>query len=69
LVFTVLSVPCAGGTEDAVDFVSTGGTNLQYSGHQFTQNWQTPKGAGKCYIVRMTTTTDGGSLSAMFKMK
>jgi hypothetical protein len=69
LVFTVASLPCSGGTEDAVDFVTTGSTELRYSGHEFTQNWKTPKGAGACYIVRMTTTIDGGSLSAMFKMK
>jgi len=49
--------------------VTTGSTELRDSGHEFTQNWKTPKGAGACYIVRMTTTTDGGSLSAMFKMK
>jgi hypothetical protein len=69
LLFTFAPVPCAGATEDAVDFVTTGGTSLQYNGNQFIQNWKTPKVAGACYVVRITTTTDGGSLSAMFKMK
>jgi hypothetical protein len=44
-------------------------TELRYTGHEFVQNWKTPKGAGACHVVRITTTTDGGSLSATFKMK
>ena len=61
--------PVLGGTEDTADFVTTGATELRYSGHEFIQNWKTPKGAGACYSVRITTTADGASLSAMFKMK
>ena len=69
LSFTVAQVGCTGGTEDAVDFVTTGDTTLRYDtgAHQFIQNWKTPKGVG-CYVVRMTT-ADGGFLTATFKMK
>ena len=50
--------------------VTTGGTSLRYDGTagQFIQNWQTPKTAGSCYIVTMTT-DDGSSISANFKLK
>lgn len=34
----------------------------------FIYNWKAPKAAG-CYLVRMTTTDDGLSLSALFKVK
>lgn len=67
--FSVVQIPCDGGPEDPVDFVTSGATTLAYNGHQFVQNWQTPATPGACYIVRMTTTADGGSLSAVFKMK
>lgn len=62
---------CSGGTEDPVDFVTTGGTSLRYdaAGGHFVQNWQTPRTAGACYVVRMTTTQDGGALSAQFRMR
>ena len=71
LQFSVASVGCTGGVEDAVDFVTTGETTLRYdaSAHQFVQNWKTPSVAGSCYVVRMITTADGGSLSAVFKTK
>jgi hypothetical protein len=71
LQLSVQQVSCAPAAEDPVDFVTTGATSLRYDsteGH-FIQNWQTPKGAGLCYIVRMTTTADGLSLSALFKTK
>jgi sugar lactone lactonase YvrE len=67
--FSVVQISCDGGPEDPVDFVTSGATTLSYNGHQFAQNWQTPKTPGACYIVRMTTAADGGSLSAVFKMK
>jgi hypothetical protein len=71
LAFTVAQVPCAGGTEDTVDFVTTGETTLRYDAvaHQFIQNWKTPKVAGACYVVRLTTAADGGFLMATFKLK
>ena len=49
---------------------TTGGTTLRYdaSAHQWIQNWQTPKTAGKCYTVVLTT-ADGSQLSAQFKTK
>jgi hypothetical protein len=55
---------------DEVEVVTTGGTSLRYdaTGKQFIQNWQTPKMAGKCYRVTMTT-RDGSKLEAYFKMK
>jgi K319-like protein len=68
--FTAGPVPCSGGTEDAVDITTTGGTSLRYdtTAGQFIQNWQTPKGAGLCYRVTMST-QDGSSISALFKTK
>jgi hypothetical protein len=49
---------------------SPGDTPLRYDpkAGQFTQNWQTPKSAGTCYTVTMTT-IDGGSISADFQLK
>lgn len=54
-----------------MDFVTTGGTSLRYdsSSRQYIQNRQTPKGAGLCYVVRMTTTEDKLYISAFFKTK
>ena len=34
----------------------------------FIYNWQAPRTPG-CYLVNMTTTDDGLSLSALFKVK
>ena len=62
---------CQSGIEDPMgDLPNTGATALRYdtTGHQFIQNWQTPKGAGKCYVVRMTTIT-GAYIEAYFKTK
>ena len=71
LQFSLKQVGCTAAAEDEVDFVSTGGTSLRYdtTERQFIQNWKTPKGAGLCYVVRMTTTADGLSISALFKTK
>jgi hypothetical protein len=56
--------------EDAIETTATGGTSLRYdsSGHQFVYNWQTPKTAGACYRVTMTT-QDLSTLVALFKLK
>ena len=55
---------------DEVEVTTTGGTALRYDSvaGQFVQNWQTPKTAGVCYKVTMTT-SDGSTLSANFKLK
>jgi hypothetical protein len=63
-------VPCYGGTDDPVEMLATGGTSLRYDSvaSQFIFNWQTPRVAGQCYRVTLTT-QDGSSLSALFKAK
>ncbi|MFC5730798.1 MULTISPECIES: PxKF domain-containing protein [Nocardioides] len=70
--FTVKGVACPGASAptDDVEFVTTGGTSLRYdsTAGQFIQNWQTPKRAGACYAVTMTT-QDGSSLTANFLLK
>ncbi|MGI8657773.1 MAG: PxKF domain-containing protein [Candidatus Limnocylindria bacterium] len=55
---------------DEIENYSTGGTSLRYDSvdGQFIQNWQTPKGAGKCYRVTMTA-QDGSAITALFKTK
>ncbi|MFW5473105.1 PxKF domain-containing protein [Knoellia sp. CPCC 206450] len=69
--FTVTKVSCstAGGSDD-VELTTSGNTVLRYdaSGGQFIQNWQTPKSAGACYKVTMTT-DDGSATSALFRLK
>jgi hypothetical protein len=59
-----------GAAIDDIESYSTGGTSLRYdtTGGQFIFNWQTPKIAGNCYRVTLTT-TDGTSISADFKLK
>jgi len=71
LVFSVSQVPCEGGAEDPVDFVVAGSTSLRYDAAEgvFTQNWKTPKTTGACYVVRLTTESDGQSLQATFTTK
>jgi len=62
---------CSGGPEDPMgDLPNTGATALRYdtTGHQFIQNWQTPKAPNKCYRVRMTA-IDGSVIEALFKTK
>jgi hypothetical protein len=68
--FLVAPISCVGGSMDAVEFTTTGGTSLRYDSTdgQFIQNWQTPKKAGACYAVTMKT-DDGSTLTAYFKMK
>jgi len=55
-------------TTDEIETIATGGTSLHYVDGQFIYNWKTPKTAGKCYRVTMTT-LDGSSLVAYFKLK
>jgi len=62
---------CSVGIDESVDYVvNTGSTLLRFDagGAQFIQNWQTPKGANQCYLVRMTA-LDGSKLEAYFKTK
>ena len=62
---------CGGSNEVPLEEVAnTGSTNLRYdtTGHQFIQNWQTPKPPNKCYVVRMTA-IDGSSITAYIKTK
>jgi hypothetical protein len=69
LQFAVWAVGCASSAgEDPVDFTTTGGTELRYSGGSFIQSWKTPTVPG-CYLVRMTTSADGLSLNALFNVK
>ena len=70
--FAVQGIACPGANAavDDIELTTTGGTTLRYdsTGGQFIQNWQTPKQAGACYKVTMTT-QDGSPLSALFKLK
>ncbi len=71
LSFTQTKIACdLSAANDDVEIVTTGGTSLRYdaTAGQFIQNWQTPKSAGSCYRVTMTT-QDGSSLIALFKLK
>ena len=71
LQFRVLNAVCDGAPEDPVDFTTSGSTSLRYDTTvgQFIQNWKVPSTAGACYVVQMTTTGDGLSLQAWFKVK
>jgi hypothetical protein len=70
--FTTGKVGCSSGTtEDAIEEIApTGGTTLRYdnTGGQFIQFWKTPTGANTCYKATVTT-SDGSTLSALFKIK
>ena len=69
--FVQSKVACDGtAATDEIEFTTTGGTSLRYdtTAGQFIQNWQTPKAAGTCYRVTMTT-QDNSSLVAFFKLK
>ncbi|WP_323097567.1 PxKF domain-containing protein [Intrasporangium sp. YIM S08009] len=71
--FMTKTINCASVTTaltDDIELTTTGGTSLRYdsTAGQFIQNWQTPKTAGVCYQVTMTT-QDGSTLSAYFKTK
>jgi hypothetical protein len=58
----------ANAVTDEIELTATGGTSLRYADGQFIYNWKTPKTAGKCYRVTMTT-IDSSSLVAYFKLK
>ena len=70
--FSVTPVACPGASADLepVAFTTTGETSLRYdtSSGQFVQNWRTPKRAGTCQKVTMTT-ADGSALHAKFQLK
>jgi hypothetical protein len=69
--FVQTKITCDGSApQDDIEITTTGGTSLRYDvpGGQFIQNWQTPRAAGSCYRVTMTT-QDGSSLVAFFKLK
>jgi hypothetical protein len=68
--FVLTQVLCGSLTTvvDEVDFTTTGGTELRYSGGQFIQNWQTPKKAGSCYRIDIVF-IGGQKLSANFQLK
>jgi hypothetical protein len=68
--FTARPISCSSTmATDAVDNSGTAiGTSLTYDGNQFHQNWQTPKNPDSCYRVTVTT-SDGSSISALFKLK
>jgi hypothetical protein len=53
---------------DEIETTATGNTSLRYTGGQFIYNWKTPKTAGTCYRVAMTS-VDGSTLMAYFKLK
>jgi hypothetical protein len=65
----IQTLTCGVGTPtDDIETYATGGTSLRYSDGQFIFNWQTPKKAGNCYRVTLTT-MDGSSIYADFKLK
>jgi hypothetical protein len=66
--FTLTGVSCpSNAATDLVDFTTTGSNSLRYdtTAMQWIQNWQTPKGSGKCYRATMNF-ADGSALSAFF---
>jgi hypothetical protein len=68
---SAVKITCTGGPTDDIEVLSpTGGTSLRYDtvAGQFIYNWQTPKPAGICYRVTMTT-QDLTTLVALFKTK
>jgi hypothetical protein len=75
---TLLS--CTAGTTDPdVLPAATGGTSFRYADGQFIFNWDTPKPAGKCYqvwvssedgsVLDVTSTTGDVAKEAYFKSK
>ncbi len=53
---------------DEIETTATGNTSLRYADGQFIYNWKTPKTAGNCYRVTVST-IDNSSLVAYFKLK
>jgi hypothetical protein len=69
--FVLTQVLCGSLTTvvDEVDFTTTGGTELRYSGGQFIQNWQTPKKPGTCYRTEVVFVGGLQRLGATFQLK
>ena len=63
-------ISCTVGTGDDIEQYATGNTTLRYdaTSGRFIFNWQTPKAAGSCYRVTLTT-QDGTSIYADFRLK
>ncbi|WP_171027502.1 PxKF domain-containing protein [Pseudarthrobacter sp. NamE2] len=68
--FTATQVQCPGTSApiDAVEFLTTGRTQLTYEDGQFMQRWQTPKKAGSCLQVTLTA-ADGSQITSNFLIK
>jgi hypothetical protein len=65
----IVQVSCSAATGQAtIQPTSGGSTALTYSDGAFHQNWKTPKSAGSCYRVTVTT-VDGATIDAYFKLK
>jgi hypothetical protein len=68
---TFTQITCeANALMDSVESIVTGDTSLRYDtvAGQFIYNWKTPKTAGTCYEVVLTT-IEGSALAAYFKLK
>jgi hypothetical protein len=70
--FAIVPLSCGTtGTEDPVDFTTTGNTSLRYdtTAGQFIQNWKTPNVNGdSCYRTNVKF-QDGSVIYAFFKLK
>lgn len=69
--FSAAKIACdTSASQDAVELTTTGGTSLRYdaTAGQFVYNWATPKVAGGCYALTMTS-ADGTATKAIFKLK
>jgi hypothetical protein len=69
--FSASQVTCTtGAPNDAVETTTTGSTSLRYdaTAGQFVYNWKTPKAAGDCYKLTLTT-ADGSTTNALFQLK
>jgi len=64
---------CAGSAsnEPIEEIVDTGNTDLRYdtTGHQWIQNWKTPKVSSETCYRAWVTFKDGSSLEAFFKLR
>ena len=71
LAFSVTPVDCTNvGSGATLSLPTTGGTQLRYdtTAGMFVQNWKVPTTVG-CYLAKMTTASDGLSVSALFRVK
>lgn len=69
--FSATKASCStGAATDAVETTTTGATSLRYdtTAGQFVYSWQTPKTAGSCYQLTMTS-ADGSTTNALFQLK